>query len=246
MSSYLYLMAWNEILARVFDGFEAQRNVSPEWLVNPGTKRRLKIDYLYPQIGVAVRFVGLQVKGAGRKSDWEEMEDASRDEVRKELCRLHEIDLLLLSPVDSHPSEQFKQIGVTLSAASRRLAKAGRFRGKADVMEGLSQARKRLDDIRRRVNKTEDLTPYAELWRDRETAAIIQAQKPPPRANSARRALTRFKVGQLVRHSHFGSGVVTALESKEDDTYVTVNFVTAGERTLAASLVGDKLVAERG
>ena len=35
---FLALNAWREILARVFEGFAAQTNVSPEWLVNPATR----------------------------------------------------------------------------------------------------------------------------------------------------------------------------------------------------------------
>ena len=69
MSTYLYMMGWNEILARIFDGFTEQRNVSPPWLVNPATRRRLKLDLLFPDIGVAIRFAGIQAKGSRRKSD---------------------------------------------------------------------------------------------------------------------------------------------------------------------------------
>jgi hypothetical protein len=41
---YTEMNAWREILARTFDGFFEQDNVSPEWLINPATKRRLKLD----------------------------------------------------------------------------------------------------------------------------------------------------------------------------------------------------------
>ena len=64
----LAMNAWREILARIFDGFKAQDNVSPEWLINPATRRRLKLDRLYPDAGVAIRFAGLTAKGQ-RPSD---------------------------------------------------------------------------------------------------------------------------------------------------------------------------------
>ena len=51
---------WREVLARIFAGCDAKYAVTPEWLVNPDTGRRLKLDCLYPEIGVAVRFVGLE------------------------------------------------------------------------------------------------------------------------------------------------------------------------------------------
>jgi hypothetical protein len=245
MSNYLNLMGWNEILARVFEGFEVQRDASPDWLVNPGTRRRLKLDILYADIGMAVRFVGLQVKGAGRKSEWEEKEDASRDEVRKELCRLHGIDLLLIAPDDAYPNEQFKDMGIALASASRRLAQGERFQGKAAVMERLAQARQRMDEIRRRVNKPEDLALFAEAWRDRELRAVADAQKQAsstvPTNGKAVAAVRQLQIGQQVTHERFGVGTVTQVESKDNDVYVAINFVTAGERRFLASLVADKL-----
>jgi len=54
--------ALKEILARIFDGFEVEYNVSPNWLINPETHRKLKLDLLYPEIGLAVRFQGLRAK----------------------------------------------------------------------------------------------------------------------------------------------------------------------------------------
>jgi hypothetical protein len=35
--------------------------------------------------------------------------------------------------------------------------------------------------------------------------------------------------------------VVIAIAARDEDTFVTVDFLTAGQKTLAASLVGDKL-----
>ena len=60
---------WREVLARIFDGFEIAYGVSPEWLVNPDTNRRLKLDYLFPDIAVAVRFVGLTGTGQRRRKN---------------------------------------------------------------------------------------------------------------------------------------------------------------------------------
>ena len=62
---------WREVLARIFDGFETEYGVTPEWLVNPDTNRRLKLDCLFPDMGVAVRFVGLEGNTKRRKSDQE-------------------------------------------------------------------------------------------------------------------------------------------------------------------------------
>lgn len=244
MSTYLHMMGWNEILARIFDGFQVQHDVSPEWLVNPGTRRRLKLDLLYPEIGVAVRFVGLQVKGAGRKSEWEELEDATRDETRKELCRLNGIELFLLSPDEPFPTELFKDLGMVLTDASRRLAQSSRSQGKAALTHRLAQARQRADELRRRINRPDDLAPFAEAWRDREARMIAAAQQPAPKPRSAAKAVDaarRLQIGQQVVHERFGPGAITQVEAREDDVYLTISFITEGERRFAASLVGEKL-----
>jgi len=245
MSSYLPLMGWNEILARVFDGFTVEKNASPNWLINPPTKRKLKLDYLYPEIGVAVRFTGMKAKGQRRKSDWEELEDQSRDETRRELCRMNGVELALILPLDPFPNEHLRRLQMILGSASRRLAKSKRFKGKAALMERLNQARKRLDEISRHVKKPEDLTPYAEAWRDREANAIADLRRSAPQAPKRKINPNRLKVGQKVKHSHFGVGTVTAIEKGEDDNYVTINFVTKGERKFALSLLAGKLAVSR-
>ncbi|MEZ4635836.1 MAG: hypothetical protein R2873_00885 [Caldilineaceae bacterium] len=67
-ASYININAWREILARVFADCNVAYNVSPDWLVNPATRRKLKLDYLYPDINIAVRITGLTAKGQGRRS----------------------------------------------------------------------------------------------------------------------------------------------------------------------------------
>ncbi|HEY54363.1 MAG TPA: hypothetical protein G4N94_13010 [Caldilineae bacterium] len=246
MSNYLYWMGWNEILARIFSGFQTQRNTSPNWLINPATRRKLKLDYLYPDIGIAVRFGGMQ--GKVRKSEWEEMEDASRDEIRKELCRLNGVDLILLTPYDPFPRERLSEINMALGAASRRIAKSGRSRGKAELMAQLARARDALATIRRSVSKLEDLPPFAEAWRDRETRAIASTQAPAQSTNGSARkraAVRKLKAGQWVEHERFGRGVVNEIKIEPDDVYLTINFITEGRRQFMGSLVADKLTIMR-
>ncbi|MFZ2360484.1 MAG: hypothetical protein WA040_14175, partial [Anaerolineae bacterium] len=126
MSSALNIMAWREILARTMQGFAAETDVSPAWLVNPATNRRLKLDLLYPEVGLAVRFVGLTAKGQPKQSDWELQEEAQRDQTREELCRQHGVELFLLDPDHPHPGEQLQRLRGILSRLSRTLAQGGR------------------------------------------------------------------------------------------------------------------------
>ena len=95
---YVEMNAWREILARIFEGFTEQDNVSPAWLINPATKRRLKLDKYFPEATIAIRFIGLTAKGQGRQSDWEVQETEQRDQTRVELCRINGVQLVLIDP----------------------------------------------------------------------------------------------------------------------------------------------------
>ena len=68
LSDWRIANGWREVFARVFEDFYAQYNVSPDWLKNPATNRRLKLDILYPQLNIAVRFEGLHGKKRRRLS----------------------------------------------------------------------------------------------------------------------------------------------------------------------------------
>ncbi len=242
--SMLPLMGWQEILARIFQDFTYEKNASPPWLVNPATRRKLKLDYFYPEIGFAVRFVGLKAKGQRRKSDWEVLEEQSRDEIRRELCRQHDVTLVLLDPFDPYPQTELKKIRQALGEIIRRQAKRPRFRGKADLMRRLEKARKQWELIHSQVKQSQDLVPFAEAWRDREAQVVASLREPGPKP---RRKIDpkRLYVGQRVKHTHFGVGQVRAVTPREDDVYVTIDFVEKGEKTFALSLLAGKLLVAR-
>jgi hypothetical protein len=245
LSSALDIMAWREILARTMQGFTVEIDVSPTWLVNPATKRRLKLDQLYPQAGLAVRFVGLTAKGQPKQSDWELEEDAQRDRTREELCRQHGIELLLLDPDHPDPSQQLQHLRTVLSRLSRTLAQSNRpDQAKLTFMPLLAEARRRLDEIARRVKRPEDLVLFAELWRDRETASIAASRMPAPvKATKPARTL-RLAEGERVQHARFGPGAVFGVvDPASEDPLITVLFDNGEQRTFLASLVGDKLQA---
>ncbi|HSN73494.1 MAG TPA: hypothetical protein VL334_00225 [Anaerolineae bacterium] len=245
MSSALNIMAWREILARTLQGFAVEFDVSPAWLVNPATKRRLKLDQLYPQAGLAVRFVGLTAKGQPKQSDWELQEDALRDQTREELCRQHGVELFLLDPDHPHPSEQLQHLRTILSRLSRTLAQSDRpDQDKLMVMPLLAEARGRLDEVTRRIKHPEDLALFAELWRDRETATIVAAAQPPaPSAGIKSMRPLRLDAGARVAHARFGPGMVEAVTPDGGDSQITILFDRGEQRTFLASLVSDKLQA---
>ncbi len=244
MSSALTLMAWREILTRVMDTFQVQPDVSPEWLVNPATNRRLKLDLLYPEAGLAVRFVGLTAKGQPKQSDWEFQEEEQRDQIRAELCRQNGVELFLLDTDHPQPAEQLQKLRTILSRLSRTLARSSRpEQDKATLMPQLAAARSRLDEISRRVKSPDDLALFAELWRDREAAGVAST-RPAPAASPAAQPL-RLQPGQSVRHERFGPGTVLAVDETSGDAQVTIRFDTGEERTFLASLAGGKLSVTR-
>ena len=124
-SIYLSISAWREILARTFAGYTEQDNVSPEWLVNPATNRKLKLDKFYPDAGIAVRFIGLTAKGQGRQSDWEVLETEQRDQTRAELCRQNGVQLATIDPNEDIVKQMDSLLSI-MARASRILAQSSR------------------------------------------------------------------------------------------------------------------------
>ena len=246
----LAMNAWREILARIFDGFKAQDNVSPEWLINPATRRRLKLDRLYPDAGVAIRFAGLTAKGQ-RPSDWDIMENEQRDQTRAELCRINGVQLAVINPADD-PLKQMDTLLRILSRASRVLAQGPRSdRDKKRWMPELSEARMRGSELRTLISKSPDqmMANLGEAWRDRETQMTVGgrpgngAAVPAPPVKVSIGSAGGFSTGQRVRHNHFGDGVITDVTDTSDDKQISVLFDAAEERTFLLSLVADKLEA---
>jgi hypothetical protein len=231
--------AWREVLARVFDGFVVQHDMSPDWLINPDTNRRLKLDLLYPEVGVAIRFHGLQARGRRqRPSLEEEQQQKVRDAARAALCEAHGISLVGIDVVAGEPKAILRELSMALSNASRRLAKSNlRQADKGVLIERVSRARSRLDAIARRLRRPEDLKLYAELWQDRQYAQIPE---PKPLAPDGK-PLT-YAAGMTVRHPAFGDGIVQTVQPDGDDSLVTVRFADGTQKTFAASLVSDKLM----
>ncbi|MEA3337732.1 MAG: hypothetical protein U9R25_17695 [Chloroflexota bacterium] len=244
MSSGLNMMAWREILARVMDSFDHQDNISPDWLINPATGRRLKLDQLYDEVGLAIRFVGLTARGQPRQSDWELTDDEQRNQIRAELCRQNDVELFLLDPNTPYPRDQLRKLRSALSRISRLLAQGNRpDEDKLTYMPMLAESRARLDEVVSRVRQPEDLAIYAELWRDRETESIAATRTPVAKGNAGAVAPVDFKPGMPIIHGKFGAGTVERVDGI-DDPQITIRFEDGAERRFLASLVADKLQSQ--
>jgi len=226
---------WREVIARVFTGLDVELGLSPQWLVNPDTGRRLKLDYSFPDIGLAVRFVGLQgTARRGRKSDEEVAAEERREQARAEVCRAHGVVLVSIDP-DGEPRAALRSLEMGLARASAQLAKSGAPHArKQALMPKLSEARQRAGEFTTKLASPERLNLYAEMWRDREAALATPAltRKPVGPARS-------YRTGMEVEHERFGLGQITAVEPEGGDQVITVDFVEAGVRSFYASLLGD-------
>jgi hypothetical protein len=246
-SLYLAISAWREILARTFAGFTEQDNVSPDWLVNPATRRKLKLDKYYPEAGIAVRFIGLTAKGQGRQSDWEVMETEQRDQTRAELCRQNGVQLATVDP-NEDLVKQLDGLLSILARASRTLAQSSRpDAAKMQWMPALAAARDRAEKLRSAIvrNPEQMIANLADGWREREAGVALElstpaAKTPRPAANGGAANLV-LSPGQRVRHLRFGDGVVTRIDGSGESATVAILFDAAEERTFMASLLYDKL-----
>jgi hypothetical protein len=247
-SMHIALNAWREILARTFAEFTRQENVSPAWLINPATRRRLKLDCYYPEAGVAVRFVGLKAKGQGRQSDWEVMEEEQRDQTRTELCQVNGVQLFLLDALED-PVKQLDSLIRLLSRAGRVLAQGDRPAADKSLWQPrLGAARTQAEELRRLVARHPEqmMANLSDSWRDREFG-LATPPAPLPMPSPARGAAPptlRLFEGQRVAHAKYGAGVVTAFGGTGDDARVSILFDADQERTFLLNLVQDKLTVD--
>jgi hypothetical protein len=232
------------MLARILKDFTAQENVSPEWLVNPATKRRLKLDLFFPEANLAIRFIGLTAKGQGRQSDFELMEEEQRDQTRQELCRQHGVQLLLVDPLEE-PVKQMDHLIRLLSRANRLMAQGDRPIAEKMIWQPrLSMACSQAEELRTRVarNPEQMIANLAESWRDRELdGGTALPPEPLPIPADAVAALPPLAIGQRVQHIKFGEGVITALNGSGVESTITILFDADQERTFLAALIADKL-----
>ena len=230
---------WREVLARVFAGFEVEYGLTPDWLVNPDTNRRLKLDCFFPDISVAIRFVGLEgTQRHQRKSDEEVAAEEQREQQRAAVCREHGVVLVSIDP-DGDPQAALRKLEMGLARASAQIATGALPHGrKQALMPKLSGARQRAGEFTTRLTSPEKLNLYAEMWWDRQAALAAEAPRKVPAARQR-----PYRAGMQVEHERFGAGQVAAVEPENGDTKVTVDFADGSQRTFYASLVaGSKLV----
>ncbi len=232
------LDAWREILARVLEGFVVQYDVMPSWLINPDTNRRLKLDMVYPEIGLAIRFRGLQAGRPRRLSLEEEYQQQQREQARTQLCQQHGIRLVQIDVWVGEPASIIQELRAALSDATRRIAQSySAHQRKAALIERISAARSRLEEISRRVRRPQELQVYAELWHDRQFIAGAATQEDQP----VEHIEYQYTTGMAVHHADFGNGYVVSVREDVAGRLVTVMFEDGIQRTFAVHLVAKKM-----
>ena len=235
--------AWREILERIFDGFEFRENLSPTWMVNPFTGRRLKLDRYYPDLGVAFRFVGMSGPANRRVSDKELQQEADRNNIREWLCRQQSVTLVQLDVNEPQPWRLVSRIRSALSRTSRLLAQSDvEMDMKRELSPRIARARQICDAIYSQVRNDEGLKLYADLWQDRQYARM---SNPSVVQEPAQRPRRRYRQGMAVKHTTFGLGTVVEVRDDGEDATVIVRFDEGDERKFLASLVSDKLLPAR-
>lgn len=235
--------AWREILQRIFSDFTLEENVTPDWLVNPETGRRLKLDRYYPEAGIAFRLTGSTGKRKAPVSEQEIEDEARRNEVRDRLCAEAGVTLISVDIYGSEPRAVLRDIRSALSR-SMRLTAQGRepAAAKRDRAECLSRAKRTCDSLTLRVRSADDLSLYADLWEDRQYAASKQEAA----AESPQRRARHYAANMRVRHERFGDGAVAEVRRDSSGEFIVVQFDDGSQKVFAASLVQDKLKPIRG
>jgi hypothetical protein len=229
LSDWRIANGWREVFARVFENFDVQYNVSPDWLKNPATNRRLKLDILYPQLNIAVRFEGLRGKQRRRLSLEEEDQQQVRFDARVTECFKHGIRLIVVDLINGKPRQVLNQI-------DRALSESVSVAIDEELRQNIKNARRTTGEFFLKITGTDTLALYADLWLDRQYRLAEPDTAITPTTTSI-----EFTTGMAVEHTNFGPGIIIKTSPSNGDTFITVDFVTAGQKTFAASLVVGKL-----
>jgi ABC-type dipeptide/oligopeptide/nickel transport system permease component len=151
--------SWAGALTRVFGDFVSIEDVVPRWLVEPGTGRRLGVDVLYPELGIALWFKG--PRGQARTGSSE------HGVTLADLCRRAGVCLVVIDTAAAVDSQTLLEIRAALSSTARRVAQQqGARRVKQDLLPRIASAKttcqKIIDDLAK--PRAEEPQATGTLW----------------------------------------------------------------------------------
>ncbi len=207
--------AYLEIIEQILGEFHAVENATPDWLVDSNTGRRFKVDRLYPELGIAIRFKGiLDQSGKSALDEIELMEETGRDETRARLCRQADIALVMLNVEENTPSKTLNEIHTALSAAARRIAQRRvAQRSKLDLLPRIASAKIKCRRILSEISSPKGILSLAQAWENRQFAPKNKAP-------------TGYQPGMAVKHPEYGRGLVLRVVpgGEKEETEIVVQF----------------------
>lgn len=139
-----------EALERVLGSFPSAEHVEVDWLTEPGTGRTLRVDRLYPELGIAIRFTA-----TGNAAN-----SACDSAYRQARFVLIEMD-----PDGPVSTEVLREIQTALSAAARRVAqRRGSYQVKRALMPRIGSAKSTCEKMLGRPGATVDPSGKVSRW----------------------------------------------------------------------------------
>jgi len=225
--------AWPEIIERVLGEFHVVENATPDWLVEAESGRRFKVDRLYPELGIAIRFKGgLNIVPAGALDDIELVEELERDKARARLCRQAGIALVTIDANNDAPGRSLVEMRAALSTATRRLAQRQVAQeAKRSLLPRVSRAKATCQEISNTVSSIEDLLPFAQAWEDRQFGGKESA------------GAVNYQPGMAVKHAEYGKGLVLRVVpgGGGDDTEIVAQFSDGSMHSFLSSQANQEL-----
>jgi peptide/nickel transport system permease protein len=171
---------WPRLLDEILADLRRVDHAAPPWLTVPGTGRRIVVDRLYPEVGIAVRF-----KDAGREYEFP-------DPLLVMLCGKAGATAIIVDPAAAPTAAQVGQLGAVVSRAARRLAQAPAAQQlKEELLPRIGRARiacQRLraeleaEEERARLKETEGaalkpLATYRLSWWERMRQRVVVSRR---------------------------------------------------------------------
>jgi peptide/nickel transport system permease protein len=216
---------WRAIIDQIFDGFIPVDNATPDWLAVPGTGRRLSVDVLYPELGIAFWLRD--------SSDDLQKDEAVRGGMRAALCRQAGIILVVVDGEPNAQSPTLAEICTALSAVARRVAhQRGAREAKLALLPRIASAKAKCQQIH-----DEHFTPPSEsvqsrwpqqqqqtqsAWQQQAVPRLAQDRLVPTRSHLANLGTILASILGILKHIALFIVVLLAVNGL---SYLVANFL---------------------
>jgi peptide/nickel transport system permease protein len=135
-------------------------SATPDWLEVPETGRRLMVDKLYPQLGIAVWFKGYR---HGRQQD-----QLTYEQTLSRLCHRAGFALIVLNAKDEISVQKLAEINTALSTSARHIAQGKAApETKADLLPRIAAAKATCRRIQEKLSSRPQARQTSIRWQQR-------------------------------------------------------------------------------